>query len=119
MAPFNSKSFPDSLAIAKEGSLTIGSIDEVQKLHIRTVPLGEQPRRVAHLESARAFLVVTSPHIFSTGELCHFPVQQRRMRNAVSFCAPLSQARKAAVFAAERQAVEEAVCRPGCTTKTA
>ena len=67
MTPFNSSSFPDSLAIAKEAVLTIGSIDEVQKLHIRTVPLGEQPRRLCHLESARAFMVITSPHIFSTG----------------------------------------------------
>ena len=33
-----------SLAVASEGALTIGTIDEIQKLHIRTVPLGESPR---------------------------------------------------------------------------
>lgn len=33
-----------SLAVASEGALTIGTIDEIQKLHIRTVPLGETPR---------------------------------------------------------------------------
>ena len=35
-----------SLAVASEGALTIGTIDEIQKLHIRTVPLGETPRYV-------------------------------------------------------------------------
>ena len=30
--------------MASEGALTIGTIDEIQKLHIRTVPLGETPR---------------------------------------------------------------------------
>ncbi|KAL3687828.1 hypothetical protein R1sor_014137 [Riccia sorocarpa] len=55
MCPFNSASFPDSLAIGKEGELTIGTIDDIQKLHIRTVPLGEQPRRICHQESSRTF----------------------------------------------------------------
>eukprot|EP00960_Hanusia_phi_P003968 116510-Hanusia_phi.AAC.2 len=44
MAPFNSEGFPDSLAIATETSLRIGVIDDIQKLHIRTVYLREQPR---------------------------------------------------------------------------
>jgi DNA damage-binding protein 1 len=61
MTSFNSSSFPDSLAIAKEGSMTIGAIDEIQKLHIRTVPLGEQPRRLAHQEASRSFVVLASP----------------------------------------------------------
>ena len=60
MTSFNSASFPDSLAIAKESGLTIGSIDEIQKLHIRAVPLGEQARRLAHQESSHTFLVTTS-----------------------------------------------------------
>uniref|UniRef100_A0A7S0WJG8 DNA damage-binding protein 1 n=1 Tax=Chlamydomonas leiostraca TaxID=1034604 RepID=A0A7S0WJG8_9CHLO len=59
MAPFNSASFPDSLAIAKEGSLTIGTVDAIQKLHVRTVPLGEQPRRITHQEATRTFGVIT------------------------------------------------------------
>jgi len=57
MCPFNSASFPDSLAVASGGSLSIGTIDDIQKLHIRTVPLGEQPRRIAHQEASRTFLV--------------------------------------------------------------
>lgn len=67
MTSFNSASFPDSLAIAKEGGLSIGSIDEIQKLHIRAVPLGEQARRLAHQDASRTFLITTSFHPASNG----------------------------------------------------
>ena len=60
MTSFNSASFPDSLAIAKESGLSIGSIDEIQKLHIRAVPVGEQARRLAHQELSHTFLLTTS-----------------------------------------------------------
>lgn len=60
MAPFSSAGFPDSLAIAREDSLTIGAIDAVQKLHVRTVPLGEQPRRLALQEATRTVAVATA-----------------------------------------------------------
>lgn len=36
--------FLNSLALANNSTLTIGTIDEIQKLHIRTVPLYESPR---------------------------------------------------------------------------
>ena len=56
MAPFDSEAFPECLAIASEEGLVIGTIDDIQKLHIRTVPLGEQPRRLCHVKSKRAFV---------------------------------------------------------------
>lgn len=59
MCPLNSEGFPDSLAVASEGALTIGTIDEIQKLHIRTVPLGESPRRIAYQESTQTFGVIS------------------------------------------------------------
>jgi len=59
MAPFHSDALPDCLAISTEDSLLIGTIDEIQKLHIRTVPLEEQPRRLCHLESVRLFALLT------------------------------------------------------------
>ena len=40
-------------SLPKRGS---SSIDDIQKLHIRTVPLGEQPRRLCHVKSKRAFV---------------------------------------------------------------
>lgn len=59
MCPFNSVSFPDSLAIAKEDLLTIGTIDDIQKLHIRAVHLGEHARRICHQEQTHTFAICT------------------------------------------------------------
>jgi len=59
-SPFHSELFPDCLALASEGSLTIGTIDDIQKLHVRTVPLGEQPRRICHHDQARLYAVLTT-----------------------------------------------------------
>ncbi|KAF6166099.1 hypothetical protein GIB67_023809 [Kingdonia uniflora] len=58
MCPFNTAAFPDSLAIAKEGDLTIGTIDDIQKLHIRTIPLGEHARRICHQDHSRTFGII-------------------------------------------------------------
>jgi DNA damage-binding protein 1 len=63
---FSTEAFPDSLAIASEGNLMIGTIDEIQKLHIRTIPLGEMPRRITYHESSLSFAVVALN--FSTNE---------------------------------------------------
>lgn len=59
MCPLNSDGFPDSLALANDSSLTIGTIDEIQKLHIRTVPLGETPRRISYQENSQTFGVIS------------------------------------------------------------
>lgn len=47
-----------SLALATDSTVTIGTIDEIQKLHIRTVPLGESPRRIAYQESSQVLMVL-------------------------------------------------------------
>jgi hypothetical protein len=46
-----------SVKVPSETSYVPGTIDEIQKLHIRTVPLGEQPRRLAHQEATRTLAV--------------------------------------------------------------
>lgn len=63
------QAMPDCLAIAAEDCLIIGTIDGVQKLHVRTERLGEQPRRLAHVESVRAFgLLCLAVEYSATGE---------------------------------------------------
>ncbi|KAA8497681.1 DNA damage-binding protein 1 [Porphyridium purpureum] len=57
---FDTESYPQCLAIALENTLMIGRVDEIQRLHVRSVPLHEQPRRICHIESAHAFAVITS-----------------------------------------------------------
>ncbi|CAB1339654.1 unnamed protein product [Coregonus sp. 'balchen'] len=48
------------LALANNSTLTIGTIDEIQKLHIRTVPLYESPRRICYQEVSQCFGVLSS-----------------------------------------------------------
>lgn len=60
---FDTEFFPDCLAIATESTLHLGAVDEIQKLHITSVPLNEQPRRISHVESANVFAVLTASTI--------------------------------------------------------
>uniref|UniRef100_A0A4W4DSQ4 DNA damage-binding protein 1 n=1 Tax=Electrophorus electricus TaxID=8005 RepID=A0A4W4DSQ4_ELEEL len=60
MCPLNSEGYPDSLALANNSTLTIGTIDEIQKLHIRTVPLYESPKRICYQEVSECFGVLSS-----------------------------------------------------------
>lgn len=48
MAPFHSELFPNCLALSSEASLLIGVIEDIQKVHIQTIPLNQNPRRIAH-----------------------------------------------------------------------
>eukprot|EP01105_Mastigella_eilhardi_P017926 TRINITY_DN4133_c0_g1_i1.p1 TRINITY_DN4133_c0_g1~~TRINITY_DN4133_c0_g1_i1.p1 ORF type:complete len:1128 (+),score=278.84 TRINITY_DN4133_c0_g1_i1:36-3419(+) len=59
MCRFNNVVVPDSIALATEDSIRIGTIDEIQKLHIRTIPLDEAPRRIAYQEESKTFCVLT------------------------------------------------------------
>lgn len=56
---FDTEHFPDCLSIATDEMLHLGAVDEIQKLHIQTIPLHEQARRIAHLETPRTFVVLT------------------------------------------------------------
>ena len=68
MTSFNSTAFPGSLVIAKEDSLLIGALDSIQKLQIRSIPLGEQPRRICHQEASRTFAVLCEAPPAAIGE---------------------------------------------------
>ncbi|KAF5292358.1 hypothetical protein FQA39_LY03392 [Lamprigera yunnana] len=59
MCSLNAEAYPDSLALATGTCVTIGTIDEIQKLHIRTVPLQESPRRIAYQEQSQTFGVLS------------------------------------------------------------
>ena len=65
MCPFNGADFAESLALATEDDLKIGTIDDIQKLHIRSVPLNEQPRRISHMESRYAMHSCTHALMFA------------------------------------------------------
>ena len=68
MAPFHSAALPDCVALASADALTLGTVDDIQKLHVRAVPLGEAPRKVVHLRDARAVAVaVEAPPLPGAG----------------------------------------------------
>jgi len=66
---FNTESFRSSLAVANETTLTIGTIDNIQKLHIKSVSLNssssavqlqsEPVRRLCHQRSSSTFMVLS------------------------------------------------------------
>lgn len=51
MAPFHSELFPNCLALSSETSLLIGVIEDIQKVHIQTIALNQNPRRITHSAS--------------------------------------------------------------------
>ncbi|PNT71609.1 hypothetical protein BRADI_2g32134v3, partial [Brachypodium distachyon] len=53
VCPFNTAVFPESIVLAKESELSIGEINDIRQLHIHTIPLKEQARRICHQEQSR------------------------------------------------------------------
>jgi hypothetical protein len=60
ISTFNTEATPNALAFVAKDSLKIGSMESIQRLHIKTVPLGETPRRIAHQEQNRVFGLLTT-----------------------------------------------------------
>ncbi|XP_023326230.1 DNA damage-binding protein 1 [Eurytemora carolleeae] len=72
MCSLNTDAYPECLALTSDTSITIGTIDEIQKLHIRSVPLGEAPMRIAYQEETSTFGVLTKRlDIMDKGGLKH------------------------------------------------
>ena len=55
----HTRAFPDAMVVATEHGLLLGSIEPIQQLHIRKYPLGEQPRRIAHLPGCFCLLTIS------------------------------------------------------------
>ena len=60
MCPVDTNCYADSLALVSDSDLLFGTIDEIQKLHIRTIPLNESPVKIAHQQSTQTFGVLSS-----------------------------------------------------------
>jgi DNA damage-binding protein 1 len=72
MCSLNTEEYMDCLALTSDTSITIGTIDEIQKLHIRTIQLGEAPLRIAYQEETSTFGVLTKRlDIMDRGGLKH------------------------------------------------
>uniref|UniRef100_A0A914HG40 DNA damage-binding protein 1 n=1 Tax=Globodera rostochiensis TaxID=31243 RepID=A0A914HG40_GLORO len=60
MCSLNSDCYRDCLALADGENLIIGTIDEIQKLHIRTVQLGETVHRLAYQPESNLIAILTT-----------------------------------------------------------
>ncbi|CAH8852959.1 unnamed protein product [Trichobilharzia szidati] len=59
MTPLNGVFYTDCIALVTPSSLIIGSVDEIQKLHVRSLPLEETPRRLALQSETGSLGVIT------------------------------------------------------------
>lgn len=59
MCPLNSEFYSNSLVLADNERIFIGVIDDIQKLHIRSVPLGESVSRLAYQEETNSIAALT------------------------------------------------------------
>jgi len=56
---FSSHVVAGSLALSGESTLLIGTMNDIQKLHVRTVPVHDTPRRLAHQPATQTLCVCT------------------------------------------------------------
>uniref|UniRef100_A0A915MWP2 DNA damage-binding protein 1 n=1 Tax=Meloidogyne javanica TaxID=6303 RepID=A0A915MWP2_MELJA len=59
MCPLNSEHYRGCLALTDGENLLIGTIDDIQKLHIRNVPLGESVSRLVYQPETRLIAILT------------------------------------------------------------
>lgn len=59
MCSLDTNCYSDSLALVSDSDILFGTIDEIQKLHIRTIPLNETPVKIAHQQSTQTFGLLT------------------------------------------------------------
>ncbi|KAL5220246.1 hypothetical protein ABZP36_024959 [Zizania latifolia] len=69
---FKTAVFPESLAIADECGLSVQTIDDIQKLHIRTIPLNEQARRICYQEQSQTLALCSFKNYTPTEFEEHF-----------------------------------------------
>jgi len=59
MCSFNSEYYGPSLTLVTDMGVILGRIDDIQKLHVRAVVLGESVRRIAFMEEEKAYIILT------------------------------------------------------------
>lgn len=75
MCPLDTNHYSDSLALVSDTDILFGTIDEIQKLHIRTIPLYESPSKIAHQSSTQTLGLLSFRHDIQDPTGIH-PVRQ-------------------------------------------
>ena len=59
MCSFNSQFYGSSLTLVTDMGVILGRIDDIQKLHVRSLRVGESVRRMAFMDEEKAFIILT------------------------------------------------------------
>lgn len=59
MCSFNSEYYGSSLTLVTDLGVLIGRIDDIQKLHVRSVRLGQQAQRIIYMNEENAYIILT------------------------------------------------------------
>ncbi len=59
MCSFHSEFYGASLTLVTDMGVILGRIDDIQKLHVRSLNLGEPARRIAFMEDEKAYIILT------------------------------------------------------------
>jgi DNA damage-binding protein 1 len=59
MCSFHSEFYGASLTLVTDMGVILGRIDDIQKLHVRSLTLGEPARRIAFMEEEKAYVILT------------------------------------------------------------
>ncbi|CAF4702782.1 unnamed protein product, partial [Rotaria sp. Silwood2] len=59
MCSFHSEFYGASLTLVTDMGVILGRIDDIQKLHVRSLALGEPARRIAFMEDEKAYIILT------------------------------------------------------------
>lgn len=60
MSPLDTCYYTDCLALVSDTDIIFGTIDEIQKLHIKTIPLSESPINIAYQQSTQTFGLIST-----------------------------------------------------------
>lgn len=70
VSTFNTPMTAHGLAIATDGDLKIGAVEAVQKLHVKSIHIGETVRRIAYNETSELFgIITTKQDVLANGEI--------------------------------------------------
>ncbi|CAM4789835.1 unnamed protein product [Rotaria magnacalcarata] len=59
MCSFNSEYYGPSLTLVTDMSVILGRIDDIQKLHVRSLGLGEAVQRIDYLDEEKIYIILT------------------------------------------------------------
>lgn len=80
----NSSFFGPSLTLVNENGLILGRIDDLQKLHVRSLPLAESVRRICLLEQEKSIFISTSTSNSTNKTDSIVPISQQAQRKIFS-----------------------------------